>query len=78
MNIGGGLSYLVGLLDFWPGLKTKLAAVAAFALAVIAAWNDMAPLIGVDFTIVVPNAVNALVLALLGAGAANGLKRLSK
>jgi uncharacterized membrane protein YphA (DoxX/SURF4 family) len=78
MNIGGGLSYLVGLLDFWPGLKTKLAAVAAFALAVISAWNGLAPQLGVDFTIQVPEMANALVLALLGAGAANAQRRLSK
>ena len=78
MNIGGGLSYLVGMLDFWPGLKTKLGAVAAFALAVIAAWNSAAPQLGVDFVIQVPEFVNAVVLALLGVGAANAQKRLTK
>lgn len=78
MNIGGGLSYLVGLLDFWPGLKTKLAAVALFVLAVIAAWNTAAPQLGVDFLIQVPDIVNAIVLALLGTGAANAQRRLGK
>jgi hypothetical protein len=76
MNIG--LNYLVSLLDFWPGIKTKVAAVAAFALAVIAAWNSMAPQLGVDFTIQVPEMINALVLALLGVGAANAQARLAK
>lgn len=76
MNIG--LNYLVSLLDFWPGIKTKVAAVAAFALAVIAAWNSAAPQLGVDFTIQVPEVINALVLALLGVGAANAQARLSK
>jgi len=78
MNIGSGLSYLIGLLDFAPGLKTKLGAVAAFALAVIAAWNSAAPQLGVDFVIQVPEFVNAVVLALLGVGAANAQKRLTK
>lgn len=76
MNIG--LNYLVSLLDFLPGLKTKIGAVAAFALAVISAWNTMAPAVGVDFTIQVPEVINALVLALLGVGAANAQARLSK
>ncbi|TXH54478.1 MAG: hypothetical protein E6Q97_10885 [Desulfurellales bacterium] len=78
MNIGSGLTYLIGLLDFAPGLKTKLGAVAAFALAVIAAWNSAAPQLGVDFVIQVPEFVNAVVLALLGVGAANAQKRLTK
>lgn len=76
MNIG--LNYLVSLLDFWPGIKTKVGAVAASALAVIAAWNSMAPQLGVDFTIQVPEMINALVLALLGVGAANAQARLAK
>lgn len=78
MNIGSGLTYLIGLLDFAPGLKTKLGAIAAFALAVIAAWNSAAPQLGVDFVIHVPEFVNAVVLALLGVGAANAQTRLTK
>lgn len=76
--MNNGLSYLLGLLDYLPGLKTKLGAVGAFALAVISAWNVMAPVVGVDFTIQVPEMINALVLALLGVGAANAQARLSK
>jgi hypothetical protein len=76
--MNNGLSYLVSLLDFWPGIKTKVGAVAAFALAVIAAWNTAAPQLGVDFTIHVPEIINALVLALLGVGAANAQARLAK
>lgn len=75
--MNNGLSYLLSLLDYWPGLKTKLGAVAAFALAVIAAWNSMAPQVGVDFTIQVPEIINAIVLALLGVGAANAQARLA-
>lgn len=78
MNIGGSLTYLVGLLDFWPGTKTKIAAVAAFALALTSAFNELAPQIGVDFVITVPGYVNAFVLALLGAGSANAQARLAK
>lgn len=78
MNIGGILTYLVGLLDFWPGLKTKFAAVASFALAVVAAWNELAPNIAPDLVLVVPNYITAFVMALLGIGAANAQKRLSK
>jgi hypothetical protein len=57
--------------NFFPGVKTKLAAVAALALAIVAAWNAAAPQIGVDFVISIPDWVNASVLALLGVGAAN-------
>jgi len=78
MNIGGGLSYLIGLLDFAPGLKTKLGAAGLFVLAVISAWNSAAPQLGVDFMIHVPEYVNALVMALLGVGVANAQKRLAK
>ena len=37
--MNNALVYLIGLLDFWPGLKTKIATAAAFALAVVQAWN---------------------------------------
>ena len=69
--MGNLLSIIVSALNFAPGIKTKLAAVAAFALAVISAWNAAAPGLGVDFQIAVPEVVNSLVLALLGVGAAN-------
>ena len=80
MNIGivAVLNAFLERLDFWPGLKTRLAAVAAFALAVIAAWNAAAPQLGVDFMVQVPEIVNAIVLALLGVGSANAQKRLSR
>jgi hypothetical protein len=69
--MGNLLSTVLGLLNFMPGLKRKLAAVAALALAVIAAWNSAAPELGVDFIVKVPEIVNAAVLALLGVGVAN-------
>lgn len=78
MDIKGILTYLVGLLNFWPEMKTKLAAVAAFLLAVVAAWNSAAPAFDVDFVIVIPDYINAFVLALLGIGAANQPKNAAK
>ena len=69
--MGNLLSVIVGALNFMPGYKTRAAAVAAFALAIISAWNTAAPGLGVDFQIVVPEIVNSVVLALLGVGAAN-------
>jgi len=76
MNINAALTYLVGLLDFWPGIKTKAAAVAAFVLALVSAWNSLAPQLGVEYLIQVPEIVNAIVLALLGSGSANAQIRL--
>lgn len=78
MNVTNALARLVGLLDFWPGVKTKIAALAAFALAVMQAWNAAAPAIGVDYVIHVPEYINAIVLALLGVGSANAQARLSR
>lgn len=71
MNIQTILSIVLNALNFAPGLKTKFAAVAAFALAIVAAWNSLAPQIGVDFVVTIPDWINASVLALLGVGAAN-------
>lgn len=65
------LSLILNAVNFFPGVKTKLAAVAALALAVISAWNSAAPGLGVDFAIHVPDWINSSVLALLGVGAAN-------
>lgn len=69
--MGNLLSIIVSGLNFAPGIKTKLAAVAALALAVVAAWNSAAPGLGVDFVITIPEWVTSGVMALLGVGAAN-------
>lgn len=76
--MGNLLNTVLMALNWFPGIKTKLAAVAAFLLAVIAAWNSAAPEIGVDFIIKVPEFINAVVLALLGVGAANQPNNLPK
>lgn len=65
------LTTILGSLNWAPGIKTKLAAVAALVLAIIAAWNSASPGLGVDFQIHFPEWVNTVVLALLGVGAAN-------
>lgn len=69
--MGNLLTTILAVLNIAPGWKTKIAAVAAFGLAIIASWNSLAPQIGVDFVITVPEWINATVLALLGVGAAN-------
>jgi hypothetical protein len=67
----GYLTLILTSLNWFPCVKTKAAAVAALALAIVAAWNSAAPSIGVDFIITIPEWLNAAVLALLGVGAAN-------
>lgn len=68
--MGNILSIIVTALNFAPGIKTKAAAVAAFALALVAAYNGAAP--SFDFPVLqVPEWINSAVLALLGVGAAN-------
>jgi hypothetical protein len=72
------ISIILNVLNLAPGYKTKIAAVAALLLAVVAAWNSAAPGIGVDFIITIPDWLNAAVLALLGVGAANQPNNLPK
>lgn len=68
------LTTIVGALNFFPGIKTKAAAVAAFGLAVVQAWNAAAPAVGLSgLEVHIPPIVDTLVLATLGIGAANQL-----
>lgn len=63
---------LLGLLNIAPGWKTKIAAIAALLLAVVSAWNGAAPQLGLESAVLtIPEWLNAIVLALLGVGAAN-------
>ena len=64
------LTMILQSLNFAPGLKTKIAAIAAFGLALVAAYNGFAPSVGLG-VLAVPDWANAIVLALLGVGAAN-------
>lgn len=72
------LTLILNSLNWFPGVKTKAGAVAALLLAIVAAWNAAAPGLGVDFQIVVPEWLTATVLAVLGVGAANQPKNISK
>lgn len=65
------ISILLSVLNIAPGYKTKIAAVAAFLLAIVSAWNSLAPQIGSELVVQIPDWINAAVLALLGVGAAN-------
>lgn len=70
---------LLGLLNIAPGWKTKIAAIAALLLAVVSAWNGAAPELGLQNAVVtIPDWLNAIVLALLGVGAANQPANLPK
>lgn len=75
MNI---VSVILSALNFLPGWKTKIAAVAALLLAIVSAWNSAAPELGVDFIITIPEWLNSAVLALLGVGAANQVTNQAK
>lgn len=73
------LNLIIGALNFFPGVKTKAAAVAALALAIISAWNGAAPQLGLEGAVVhIPEWINATVLAALGIGAANQPNNLPK
>jgi MFS superfamily sulfate permease-like transporter len=72
------ISIILSLLNVAPGWKTKIAAIAAFLLAIVSAWNSLAPQIGSDLIVHIPDFVNAAVLALLGVGAANQPANLPK
>ena len=76
--MGNLLTTVLGLLNFLPGWKTRIAAVAALLLAIASAWNSAAPQIGVDFVITIPDWLQAATLALLGVGAANQPANLPK
>ena len=70
--MGNLLGIIVGALNFAPGVKTRLAAVAALLLAVVSAWNGAAPSLGLEGAVLtIPDWASAAVLALLGVGAAN-------
>ncbi len=76
--MGNFLTTVLSLLNIAPGWKTKIAAVVALLLAIVSAWNSAAPDLGVDFVITIPEWANAVVLALLGVGAANQPNNLPK
>lgn len=53
------LNTLISLLNIAPGFKTKAAALAAFGLAIIAAWNTLVPEFGYGPCELTPEMVTA-------------------
>jgi hypothetical protein len=62
---------IVALLNIMPGWKTKVAAVAAAVSALIVAVSAALSAFGSGFVIPYLNEINALLIALTAAGAAN-------
>lgn len=65
------LSAIVSGLNFFPGIKTKLAAVAAVLSALIVAVSAALAQFGASFEIPYLNEINAVLIALTAVGAAN-------
>jgi hypothetical protein len=62
---------IVGLLNVFPGWKTRIAAVAAAISALIVAVSAALSAFGSGFEIPYLNEINAILIALTAAGAAN-------
>lgn len=65
------IDLIVGALNVFPGLKTKIAAVASVISALIVAVTMALSAFGIDLQIPYLNEVNALLIALTAVGAAN-------
>lgn len=71
MNIKIILDVVVGALNYFPGVKTKVAAVAAVISALIVAVSAALSAFGTGFEIPYLNEINAVLIALTAVGAAN-------
>jgi len=71
MNIKFIIELVVGALNFMPGLKTKIGAIAAVLSALIVAVSVALKQFDMGFEIPYLNEINAILLALIGVGAAN-------
>lgn len=65
------IDLIVGALNVFPGWKTKIAAVASVLSALIVAVTMALQAFGIQISIPYLNEVNALLIALTAAGAAN-------
>ena len=65
------IDLIVGALNVFPGWKTKIAAVASVLSALIVAVTLALQAFGIQISIPYLNEVNALLIALTAAGAAN-------
>lgn len=71
MNFKLILDVVVGALNYFPGLKTKIAAVAAVISALVVAISTALSAFGSGFEIPYLNEINAILIALTAVGAAN-------
>ncbi len=71
MNFKLILDVVVGALNYFPGVKTKVAAVAAVISALIVAVSAALSAFGTGFEIPYLNEINAVLIALTAIGAAN-------
>jgi hypothetical protein len=71
MNFKLIIDIIVSSLNYFPGLKTKVAAVAAVISALIVAISAALSAFGSGFEIPYLNEINALLIALTAVGAAN-------
>jgi hypothetical protein len=71
MNIKFIIELVVGALNFFPGYKTRIAAIASVVSAIIVAVSAAAGAFGSGFEIPYLNEINALLIALTAVGAAN-------
>lgn len=71
MNFKLILDVVVGALNYFPGVKTKVAAVAAVVSALIVAVSAALSAFGTGFEIPYLNEINAVLIALTAVGAAN-------
>lgn len=65
------LDLIVSALNYFPGLKTKVAAVAAVVSALIVVVSTALSVFGAGFEIPYLNEINAFLIALTAVGAAN-------
>jgi len=72
------IDLIVGALNLFPGMKTKIAAVAAVISALIVAVSSALSAFGAGFTIPYLNEINAVLIALTAVGAANQPNNLPK
>ena len=72
------IDLIVGALNLFPGMKTKVAAVAAVISALIVAVSSALSAFGSGFEIPYLNEINAVLIALTAVGAANQPNNLPK
>ena len=72
------INIIIQALNWFPGIKTKVAAIASVISALIVAVSAAMTQFGAGFEIPYLNEVNAILIALTAVGAANQPNNLSK